>query len=732
MPNTLMQCSATALLMTGEEAYRLLIEESEAILLGTRGSHPELVGVIQGGEELRAAPIASLAVFPEGPVSYRTKPVSPRKRGGVHARPLNCKILAPSRHGMYTAEGRRIPRKSSFTTMREGPMSLPRLLIDARRNFLFSMLLVTVGAQGAVTIEFVAPPPQVSTSEEIVLDVKATNGPLSSFHCRLTSLTPDRGDPAPKDSFTCGAPSEIAANSIQQVRLQYSSERHIKPGTYSANLLALALDSSSATVSQTVALRIVVPAVTLRIGETDVLRVRLIRMLPWATATEAGPVGFRVTSDLPPMQVPEAVQSELYIADGASKDIVPNGSLRAYFCDRATDQNLSQTTKSNSWLPWTKRRLAPGGCAEAGSNSNVKPAGGTSQGVLTGKLFEIEPSVPSNVKEASGVLRLHSPEFASDLELPITLLVKDWWPYAALAVFLGQLLSFWVNNWINTGRQRGLNKLAMAPVESGLVSLLLRRPDLEEDDRVMAIRTLLNNAVQANKLGEIEAARTSIKAAQDKLEELKRAPAPPAPVSPPSPTVLMLESGYAHVGRRLNFAVINPDSGWADNALYKWECSCQITPTLRSRFFGVLKTKDQGSEDEAARPQASTLFFETEGQNLKNIARDFWNEGQYILTLTVGGAERQAAAYTFRVDADKSRGSVKKIAASDKAILLLAVVFAAILSYVAIDSLQTFGSVSDYALAFLGGFGLNSTTAGFSSVLSRFRAGTSGTATNPT
>jgi integrase len=48
-----------------------------------------------------------------------------------------------------------------------------------------------------------------------------------------------------------------------------------------------------------------------------------------------------------------------------------------------------------------------------------------------------------------------------------------------------------------------------------------------------------------------------------------------------------------------------------------------------------------------------------------------------------------------------------------------------ILSCLAIDKLETFGSISDYALAFLGGFGLNATTSGFSAVISRFKAGTS-------
>lgn len=41
----------------------------------------------------------------------------------------------------------------------------------------------------------------------------------------------------------------------------------------------------------------------------------------------------------------------------------------------------------------------------------------------------------------------------------------------------------------------------------------------------------------------------------------------------------------------------------------------------------------------------------------------------------------------------------------------------------AIDKLETLGSISDYALAFLGGFGLNPTTSGFSAVVSRFKAG---------
>jgi hypothetical protein len=82
-------------------------------------------------------------------------------------------------------------------------------------------------------------------------------------------------------------------------------------------------------------------------------------------------------------------------------------------------------------------------------------------------------------------------------------------------------------------------------------------------------------------------------------------------------------------------------------------------------------------------------------------------------------------ALAFRLERVRSVNFLSRLEMSDKAILLLAVVFAAILSYLAIDKLETFGSISDCALAFLAGFGLNATTSGFSTVVSRFKAGTS-------
>ena len=73
-------------------------------------------------------------------------------------------------------------------------MSLPSSVLHRRWNLLLLMVFVTSGAQGAVTIEFVATPSQVSTREkEILLYLRSTSGSLSNFNCHLNSLTPERG-----------------------------------------------------------------------------------------------------------------------------------------------------------------------------------------------------------------------------------------------------------------------------------------------------------------------------------------------------------------------------------------------------------------------------------------------------------------------------------------------------------------------------------------------------------
>jgi hypothetical protein len=163
---------------------------------------------------------------------------------------------------------------------------------------------ITVHA-AAVTIEFLAPSAQWSTTEkEAVFYLKATGGTVSGFHCWMSLLNPERGDPAPRDSFECRGPDNLALGAVAQLSLKLSPISALKRGTYSTVLQLVGIDQSGTTVSQTAAFKIIVPAVTLKVGETDTIRIRIVRPLPFSAAKATIPIGIRVTSDLAPKRLP--------------------------------------------------------------------------------------------------------------------------------------------------------------------------------------------------------------------------------------------------------------------------------------------------------------------------------------------------------------------------------------------------------------------------------------------
>lgn len=592
----------------------------------------------------------------------------------------------------------------------------PRLL-TSRFNFqavshfvMVATFLGSIAAHAAVTVEFLAPPTQWTTAEkEAVFYLKANGGAIGGVHCWIGALNPDRGDPASRDSFECTAPDSLAANAVSQLTVRLSPGAVLKPGTYTAVLQVLGIDPSSNAVSQAATFKVIVPAVTIKVGETDAIRIRMIRRpWPFSDAKAAIPIDIRVTSDLAPTRLPAAVATQLYVQDADAKDIVPAGYLKAYFCESkpetepTSDKNVGKTDPASS------------SCSQASaiaSNTDVRG--------LAEKIFQIEPSVPSSVQKAFGVIRLRSSQFASDIDTPVTLLVKDFWLYAALAVFLGQFLSFWVNNWLTVGRQNKLNQLYVTPIESKLMNLLLKRPDLDGRPEIAEVGALLDSAAQANKLDDVESAKANIKTANDEFDKFASA----IPIAQPStgpPAVVMLQQARSRPGRRLTFVITNSDPAWTGKSVYKWEWSGQ-RPTIREALTGDTdKGVKQLTKEYLDKQQWRTLY---EAPNLNTMSTAFWKSGQYILRVTVDS--NQLAPLPFRLEKDASRTFLARIRTIDSAILLLAVVFAAILSYLAIDKLETFGSISDYALAFLGGFGLNATTSGFGAVISRFKAGTS-------
>src|SRR5437667_9574747 len=331
-------------------------------------------------------------------------------------------------------------------------MSLQTL--PAIRFVLLAAMLNSAAGHASVTVEFLGAPSQWTTAEkETAIYIKATAGTISGLHCWISSLITERGDSAPRDAFQCTAPEQLNPGAAAQISLKYSPSSALKRGTYNAVLQILGTDQAGAAVSQSTTLKVVLPAVAVKVDEADTIRVRITRYIPGISANATFPVGMRVTSDLSPTRLPEAVVMQLYVQDGDSKDVVPSGYLKGYFCNLGAP--TAQDAKTKDPKCWDKNALPP--------NTEI-------QG-LEGKVFQLDAAVPAEVQKASGVLRLRSPEFASEVETPVLLLVKDWWPWAALVVFLGQLLSFWVNNWIAVGRQRIWNKLELAPLEAKLIGV---------------------------------------------------------------------------------------------------------------------------------------------------------------------------------------------------------------------------------------------------------------------
>jgi hypothetical protein len=554
-------------------------------------------------------------------------------------------------------------------------------------------------ARAATSIEFLSPSPVWTVTEkDAVFQLKANQAQMVQTKCWISDFKDDAGHPIQKSLFPCKLPDPLPANNISNLHLDLSQGNTLPPGTYSLALEVLGLDNSGATIIQSTTFRFIVPAITFKIGDTDGIRIPVLRRNPLAVAKAFMQITPIVTGAAAPTQPIAPLPMQLYVQDADAKNLVQGGEGTAGFISD-------------------------------GSPACTSPAcpGGT----LGGKLLQLDFIVPPGVQKATATLRLQSSQLASISEIPVTLLVKDYWMWGAIAVVCGQFLSFWVNQWITVGRQRKLNKLSVAPVEASLIDLLVNYPFLDSSKDAVDIRNLLDSAIQANNLGDVASAKDSIAQASQKLTALHDAAlnmqAPSGPTA-----IVLLQKGEARVGRQLNFVLADPDKHCDPGTIFKWEL-LGLRHTLWDFFKdsfrqgwmeGARGAKQMDAERLTAAMNNSNQWRTlAEAQDLKNISKTLWRSGQY--SIRISRNDVQFTSLPFRLDRDESVHFLAKIQWSDTGILLLAVVFSSLLSFLAIEKLDTFGSISDYALAFLGGFGLNATTSGFGAVVSRFKAGPS-------
>ncbi len=567
-------------------------------------------------------------------------------------------------------------------------------------SLVIGLILTAPQARATASIEFLSPSPVWTITErDAVFHLKADQVQLVQTKCWISDFKDDAGHPIEKSLFPCKLPDPLPATNISDLHLDLSQGNTLPPGTYSLALEVLGMDNTGTTILQSTSFRYIIPAVTFKIGDTDGIRIPVLRRSPLAVAeayTQITPV---VTSAAAPTQPLAPLPMQLYVQDGDAKNVVQGGEGTAGFI---ADGNPACTSPT-----------CPGGA-------------------LGGRLLQLHFIVPPGVQKATATLRLQSSELASTSETPVTLLVKDYWIWGAIAVVCGQFLSFWVNQWITVGRQRKLNKLSVAPVEASLIDLLVKYPFLDSSKDAVDIRNLLDSATQANRLGDVATAKDSITQASQKLSALvDKASTMDAPKAPFA--IILLQKSEARVGRQLNLVIADPSSNLPVGLVFKWELFGLphtfwdfFKDAFRQGWIQGLQGTKQVDTARVTQAMQNPNEWRTlaEAQDLKNISTTLWRPGQYSFRVRIGDAD-QGPVTSLRLDRDESGRFLANIQWSDTGILLLAVVFSSLLSFLAIEKLDTFGSISDYALAFLGGFGLNATTSGFGAVVSRFKAGPS-------
>jgi hypothetical protein len=482
------------------------------------------------------------------------------------------------------------------------------------------------------------------------LYVRPKGGAVKSLQVVVLQLKADDGTPLGVEALTFQTDArQLDADAIRAIPVRINPAALPRAGIYAGLAQVSALDVSGKAVKDAVwSFKCIRPVVDLKIGDGDTLRISVARRLPFTTVNASVPVGYRII----PAQSPPSIsfdKSPLYRTVSAVKYLLPGSTVEARV------------------LPVPQNSL------------------------------EVSVTLPRSATNAVGTLRARSPDFKSDVETPIAIAAKDWSLWPLIVVFLGQVLSFRIARWVGKDRQALLNRATWQRIDTDLENLLAQRLDLASNPSRAAILELLQRARWQDDEGNVDGAKSSLAAAQTKLDELRAVPRPAAPPTgpsaPPPPRVEILDAPATRmVDRPLQFIISNPDPQWlpADNV--QWTYS-----------------RDGG----APVPLATTRE--------RQAVYSFNMQGAYQLAAKVGN--QAVTPVAFQVLPAPKHPLLAWIASVDNAISLLAVFIAAALSYIAIDKLESFGTVSDYILSFVGGFGINETLKGFGPVLAKLRGG---------
>jgi len=489
-----------------------------------------------------------------------------------------------------------------------------------------------------------------ATAKGNSLYLRSKGGAVKSLQISLLQLKSDDGTPLALDTitFVLDPARTIASDAVSEIPLRIDAQRIPRAGTYTGLAQVNALDAAGVAVKGIPwSFKCLRQPVEAKFGDTDGVHMLLSRPLPFRSIQASIPVPYKLT---PSQSTPDISfdVGALSRTVGANKYLIPNASV---------------TAQSDAARPGT---------------------------------VKVTTTLPSFVKDATGTLRAKSVDFKADVDTPVVVAVKDYALWPLLVVFLGQYLSFKISRWVSKDRQALLNGVTWQQIGDDLDTVITIRPDLASHPNRAVVVELLRRARRQGETGDTDTARTTLAAAQSKLDELRAIPLPPPPQlqaapPPPTPHVEILDAPAARVQDRLiQFLISDPSPTWLPTDLVQWSYVRDGRPPV---------------------PLPTTRE--------RHTVAAFQTPGAYTVTAVV--QNQNVAPATFQILPAPTSSIVSRIASVDSAINVLAVLVAAALSYIAMDKLESFGTPSDYILAFAGGFGINETLKGFGPVLAKLR-----------
>jgi hypothetical protein len=311
----------------------------------------------------------------------------------------------------------------------------------------------------------------------------------------------------------------------------------------------------------------------------------------------------------------------------------------------------------------------------------------------------ISTSLPAGVTLANGNIRVESPDLETDLDIEVFVHAKDLILWPLLVVFAAVMTSRSIRRWVEVGRASQVNAARIAGLTDDLENLATAQPAVGRTSEWQELRRQLSDASRLQEEGESAKAAALIETIRQKLDALlesssRAAEAARAEVEAPRVPAVALDSAPTALttSRLLRFRRVGTV---ADGASVGW----QYAHRGAWRRFEVEPI--EGTAD---------LFRSVE---------PFREPGLYAVRIVVDG--QPGAATLFTIVPSARSETWRFIGRKDWWIEALAMVLTALISVIAIDQLDHFGTLRDYVLQFAGVFGLTESVKGFAQTFASVR-----------